>query len=157
MIWLIISMGANLYKQMVRVAKEKQPKVIIAENVKGLLTLHGGSIIAKIIKAFEDAGYVVEKKLIRCADFGVPQKRERVIIVCIRKDIAKKMLADLNKTLKQSGIELKFTTSTLNYLHHHSYLKVLSSPILVWKLNYNHYSDKHLKFFDEQFPLLLLL
>lgn len=81
---------ANLYKQMVRVAKEKQPKVIIAENVKGLLTLHGGSIIAKIIKAFEDAGYVVEKKLIRCADFGVPQKRERVIVVCIRKDIAKK-------------------------------------------------------------------
>lgn len=83
---------ANLYKQMVRVAKEKQPKVFIAENVKGLLTLHNGSIIAKIIEAFENAGYVVKKKLIRCADYGVPQKRERVIIVGIRKDIAKEYI-----------------------------------------------------------------
>ena len=78
---------ANLYKQMVRIAKEKQPKVFIAENVKGLLTLHKGSIIAKVIRSFEEAGYIVKKQLIRCADYGVPQKRERVIIVGIRKDI----------------------------------------------------------------------
>lgn len=78
---------ANLYKQMVRIAKEKQPKVFIAENVKGLMTLHKGSIIAKVIKAFEEAGYIVKKQLIRCADYGVPQKRERVIIVGVRKDI----------------------------------------------------------------------
>lgn len=78
---------ANLYKQMVRIAKEKRPKVFIAENVKGLMTLHKGSIIAKIIKDFEDAGYIVKKQLIRCADYGVPQRRERVIIVGIRKDI----------------------------------------------------------------------
>lgn len=78
---------ANLYKQMVRIAKDKQPKVFIAENVKGLLTLHKGQIINKIIKAFEDAGYTVKKQLIRCADYGVPQKRERVIIVGIRNDI----------------------------------------------------------------------
>lgn len=78
---------ANLYKQMVRIAKEKQPKVFIAENVKGLLTLHKGSIIAKVIEAFEEAGYIIKKQLIRCADYGVPQKRERVIIVGIRKDI----------------------------------------------------------------------
>lgn len=78
---------ANLYKQMVRIAKEKQPKIFLAENVKGLLTLHKGSIIAKVIKAFEEAGYIVKKQLIRCADYGVPQKRERVIIVGVRKDI----------------------------------------------------------------------
>lgn len=78
---------ANLYKQMVRIVKEKQPKVFIAENVKGLLTLHKGSIIAKVVRAFEEAGYIVKKQLIRCADYGVPQKRERVIIVGIRKDI----------------------------------------------------------------------
>lgn len=80
---------ANLYKQMVRIAKEKQPKVFIAENVKGLLTLHKGTIISRVLKAFEDAGYVVQKELIRCADYGVPQKRERVIIVGVRKDIKK--------------------------------------------------------------------
>ena len=74
---------------MVRIAAEKKPKVFIAENVKGLLTLHKGKIIAKIIDEFDKAGYTVKKKLIRCADYGVPQKRERVIIVGIRKDIVK--------------------------------------------------------------------
>lgn len=83
---------ANLYKQMVRIAKDKQPKVFIAENVKGLLTLHKGQIITKVIKAFEEAGYTVKKQLIRCADYGVPQKRERVIIVGIRNDIKKEYI-----------------------------------------------------------------
>ena len=46
---------ANLYKQMVRIAKDKQPKVIIAENVKGLMTLHKGSIFMRVRNAFEDA------------------------------------------------------------------------------------------------------
>lgn len=77
----------NLYKQMVRVVKEKQPKAFIAENVKGLLTLQNGRIIKRVISAFEDAGYVVQKRLLNAADYGVPQKRERVIIVGIRKDI----------------------------------------------------------------------
>lgn len=78
---------ANLYKQMVRMAKDKQPKVIIAENVKGLLTLHKGQIFTRIKKAFEEAGYVLSYKLLNAANFGVPQKRERVIIVGFRKDL----------------------------------------------------------------------
>lgn len=80
---------ANLYKQMVRIAKDKQPKICIAENVKGLMTLHNGAIFAKVKKAFEDAGYNVYCKLIMAADYGVPQKRERMIMVCVRKDIPK--------------------------------------------------------------------
>lgn len=78
---------ANLYKQMARIAKDKQPKVIIAENVKGLMTLKKGTILKKVLDAFDDAGYVMYTKLLNAADFGVPQKRERVILVGIRKDI----------------------------------------------------------------------
>lgn len=78
---------ANLYKQMVRVVKEKQPKVFIAENVKGLMTLHKGAIFKKVCEAFEEAGYTLTTKLLNSADYGVPQKRERVIIVGIRKDL----------------------------------------------------------------------
>jgi len=80
---------ANLYKQMVRIAKDKQPKICIAENVKGLMTLHGGSIFRKVISAFNEAGYDVFYELINAADYGVPQKRERVILVCVRKDLNK--------------------------------------------------------------------
>ncbi len=78
---------ANLYKQMVRVVNAKQPLAFIAENVKGLMTLHKGEIFKKVCSAFEKAGYVLSYKLINSADFGVPQKRERVIIVGIRKDL----------------------------------------------------------------------
>ena len=81
---------ANLYKQMVRIVSAKQPKVFVAENVKGFMTLHKGEIFRKVIKAFEDAGYKVYAKLINAADYGVPQKRERVIMVGIRNDIFQK-------------------------------------------------------------------
>lgn len=78
---------ANLYKQMARIAKDKQPKVIIAENVKGLMTLHKGEIFRRVREAFEDAGYELHYKLLNAADYGVPQKRERVIVVGFRKDL----------------------------------------------------------------------
>ena len=80
---------ANLYKQMVRIIQAKQPKVFVAENVKGMMTLHKGTIFKKIITAFEEVGYKTFYSLLNAADYGVPQKRERVIIVGIRNDIWK--------------------------------------------------------------------
>ena len=78
---------ANLYKQMARVAKDKQPKVIIAENVKGLMTLHKGAIFKRVREAFEDAGYTLSYRLVNAANYGVPQKRERMILVGFRNDL----------------------------------------------------------------------
>ena len=78
---------ANLYKQMARIVKDKQPKAFIAENVKGLMTLHKGEIFKRVRKAFEDAGYTLSYKLLNAADYGVPQKRERMILVGIRNDL----------------------------------------------------------------------
>ena len=77
----------KLYIQMARIVNDKQPKVFIAENVKGLMTLHKGEIFHNVITAFEDAGYKIFYSLINAADYGVPQKRQRVIIVGIRNDI----------------------------------------------------------------------
>lgn len=78
---------ANLYKQIVRFLQQKNPKYFICENVKGLITLQNGEIIKKITKEFSDVGYKVQYKLIKAVEFGIPQKRERVIIVGVRKDI----------------------------------------------------------------------
>lgn len=77
---------ANLYKQMVRIVKDKQPTIFIAENVKGFMTLQKGAIIKRVEDEFDKAGYKVSKELINAADFGVPQKRERVIIVGVKKE-----------------------------------------------------------------------
>ncbi len=78
---------ANLYRQMARIVKDKKPKVFIAENVKGMMTLHKGQIFKRVIEEFENAGYQTYSKLFHAADYGVPQKRERVIIVGIRNDL----------------------------------------------------------------------
>ena len=78
---------ANLYKEIVRFLQEKRPKYFICENVKGLLTLQKGAIIQKIVKEFSECGYNIQYKLIKAVEYGIPQRRERVIIVGIRKDI----------------------------------------------------------------------
>lgn len=78
---------ANLYKQIVRFLQIKQPKYFICENVKGLMTLNGGSIVKKIIGEFCQCGYRVQFKLLKAVEFGIPQKRERVFIIGIRNDV----------------------------------------------------------------------
>lgn len=78
---------ANLYKQIVRFLKAKQPKYFICENVKGLMTLQKGAIITKILDEFRSVGYNVRYRLVKAVEYGIPQRRERVIIVGIRKDL----------------------------------------------------------------------
>ena len=79
----------KLFFEMCRILRDKKPKCFIAENVKGILSANDKSAFPLIIKEFEDSGYNVSYKLLNAADFGVPQKRERVIIVGIRKDLGK--------------------------------------------------------------------
>lgn len=78
----------NLYKSFLRFVDAKKPKVFIAENVKGLLTANNKKAIQQIIKDFESImpGYIVTPKLYNFADYGVPQFRERVLIVGVRID-----------------------------------------------------------------------
>lgn len=75
-----------LYQSMVEVVRRTKPLVFVAENVRGLLTMNGGEAIQIIIKDFEKLGYHTVYKLLTAADYGVPQTRERVIIVGTRKD-----------------------------------------------------------------------
>lgn len=75
-----------LYQSMAEVIKRTKPVLFVAENVRGLLTLNGGEAIQIIIKDFEKLGYHVVYKLLTAANYGVPQIRERVIIVGTRKD-----------------------------------------------------------------------
>jgi len=77
----------NLYKELLRVIRDKMPKYFLAENVKGILSLDKGAVFSMILKDFFEGGYNVSFKVLNSADYGVPQKRERVIIVGIRKDL----------------------------------------------------------------------
>lgn len=77
----------KLFFEMCRILRERQPKCFIAENVKGILTANKKSAFPLILKEFEESGYDVQYRILNSANYGVPQKRERVIIVGFRKDL----------------------------------------------------------------------
>jgi len=83
----------DLFHEYIRIATDIQPKVIIAENVRGLTI---GKAIAKLnefISAFETIlpGYLVTYEVLHACDFGVPQERPRTFFVCVRQDVAEKV------------------------------------------------------------------
>lgn len=73
-----------LFFEMVKILKERQPRFFIAENVKGILSANKGKAFPMIMKEFRDAGYTVVYQLLNASEYGIPQKRERVIIVGFR-------------------------------------------------------------------------
>lgn len=71
----------SLYLSYIRLVKEIQPKMFVIENVPGLVRLFDGVVKDNIIKSFREMGYEVQFKVVCSADYGVPQKRNRVIFV----------------------------------------------------------------------------
>lgn len=82
-----------LYKECLRIIKRKMPKVIVFENVKGLLStkyIDGRNLVDVIIEdlsTMNNIGYNVVYKLLNASDYGVPQNRQRVFFVGVRKDL----------------------------------------------------------------------
>ena len=118
----------TLFFDFIDLANKLQPKVVIAENVKGLLLGEAQRYVVRILTAFDDAGYYVDFKLLNAAKMGVPQKRERVFFYAIRKDLYKNEFTDLfgkrpilNLTFNEPEIPIrKFATgikrkNTQNY------------------------------------------
>ena len=79
----------TLYLQYVRFVENIMPEFFILENVKGLLTLKKGHFKEDILKRFNELGYNVNYKVLRASEYRVPQNRERVFFVGLRRDIFK--------------------------------------------------------------------
>lgn len=82
----------TLFYEFARVVKETQPPICIGENVRGLLTHEDGRTIEGMISILDEIGYyVIPPRIFKTIFYRVPQKRERVLIVGIRKDISPKL------------------------------------------------------------------
>ncbi len=82
----------KLFFEFIRILEDKEPLFFLAENVKGMLSDKHEESVKKITKLLDAAGYNVTINLVNSADYGVPQKRERVIIVGYRKDLNLKFI-----------------------------------------------------------------
>ncbi len=77
----------TLFSELARCVKEVRPKIFMGENVKGLLNHDEGRTLKVIIRVLKDLGYRVSYKLLRAQYLDVPQKRERLVIIGVRKDL----------------------------------------------------------------------
>ena len=77
----------TLFFDIARILKEKQPKAFILENVKQLVGHNNGQTLKVILKTLKELGYNVKYAVLNALDYGLPQKRERVIIVGHRQPI----------------------------------------------------------------------
>jgi DNA (cytosine-5)-methyltransferase 1 len=77
----------TLFYEFARLIRQVKPKLVLGENVKGLLTHDHGKTLATMVSVLTDLGYDVKFKVLRSQFFDVPQKRERLIIIGLRRDL----------------------------------------------------------------------
>lgn len=77
----------RLYRSLIKYAKAHMPKILIAENVPGLVNIARGEVLKQIVREIDEIGYRVKVWTMYGPDYGVPQSRTRIFIVCVRSDL----------------------------------------------------------------------
>jgi len=153
----------KLFLYYINILKWYKPKAFVLENVKGLLSMLGGQVIKDIVYMFTNCGYNVEYKVLKASDYGVPQDRERVIVMGIRNDLGIKpefplptctqhitvdqAISDLPQINAGEGKEIQpYTLQTEN-----DYQKLMRENS---QMVYNHVAMKHTKRIIERFKAI---
>lgn len=97
----------TLFYEIIRIAEVKQPKYMMLENVKGLTNKKFKDTFEKILSELDRIGYNVTWKVLNTKDYGIPQNRERVFFVCIRKGIEQEFKFPEKEELRLSWNDLK--------------------------------------------------
>lgn len=77
----------TLFFNIMKFVNVHKPKIIILENVQGLLSHDDGNTFHTMKVEIEQANYVIDYKILKCSDYGIPQMRKRLFIVCVRDDL----------------------------------------------------------------------
>lgn len=116
----------DLFFHYIELAQKLQPKIVVAENVKGMLVGNAKGYVKQIINLFNVSGYDVQIFLLNGATMGLPQKRERVFFVCKRKDLD---LPKLNLRFNEKPIAVKTAFDSIKDINYKG--KDLSNSTMV--------------------------
>lgn len=134
----------TLFFDFIDLAKELQPKVVIAENVKGLLLGSAINYVRRIYEEFDKSGYYCQHFLLNAQNMGVPQQRERVFFICLRKDLAEPFLYQYDMFEQRPRIELNFSEEPIPISEFTDYQgKEITSPIVRKLWDNRKYGDKN--------------
>jgi DNA (cytosine-5)-methyltransferase 1 len=99
----------TLFYDFIDLAKKLQPKVVVAENVTGILKGNAREYVRKVINEFDKAGYLVREYELDSSQMGVPQKRERVFFIAVRKDLVERLPGPVGLLFSEfPNLNLKF-------------------------------------------------
>lgn len=133
----------TLFFDFIALAKRLQPKIVIAENVKGLLLGEAINYVSRIYEDFDAAGYYCQHFLLDAQYMGVPQQRERVFFVCLRKDLAEPFLYQHSLFEQRPQIEMDFNEDPIPISEFTDYKgREIVSPILRKLFDNRQYGDK---------------
>ena len=147
-----------LYKQLIRVIHEKQPKFFLAENVSGMLLGRHSEAVKNIIEMFKECGYNVTVTLVNAKDYGVPQERKRVFYIGFRNDLnidfkfPQGSTKDNNKkiTLRDTIWDLQFTAVPAGAKNYHNPNAVNNNEYFTGAFSPIFMSRNRVKSWDEQ-------
>lgn len=107
----------NLFFDFIDLAKELQPKVVVAENVSGLMMGAAKEYVKKIYVAFQKAGYElkIEPYLLDASKMGVPQRRKRVFFIALRNDLADQFMEAVDMFQTAPKLDLEFKENYINF------------------------------------------
>ena len=105
----------TLFFDFIDLAEKLKPKIVIAENVKGLLLGNARGYVRNIYTAFDKAGYYAKHFLLDASKMGVPQRRERIFFIAMRKDLAKPFLYSPDMFTVIPKLELSFNEKRIVY------------------------------------------
>jgi site-specific DNA-cytosine methylase len=110
-------MNAILWHEMLRAIQQIQPTYVVAENVRGLLTIDGGLVFEQVCADLEAEGYEVQPILLPAAGVNAPHRRDRIFIVAFN-----------TKSLRSATIRTKFAKRTMSPSEYAVTIGMLSEP-----------------------------
>jgi len=107
----------NLFFDFIDLAKELQPKVVVAENVSGLIMGSAKDYVIRIHEAFKKAGYQlrIEPYLLDASKMGVPQRRKRVFFIALRNDLSEDFMESVDMFQTAPKLDLLFNEEEIKY------------------------------------------
>lgn len=104
-----------LFFDFIDLAEKLQPKIVLAENVKGMLIGEAKEYVREVYKQMDAAGYYTQHWLLNGADMGLPQRRERVFFIGMRKDLANPFLIQKDMFTIVPRLDLEFNDNWVKY------------------------------------------
>ena len=141
----------TLFFDFIDLANKLKPKVVIAENVKGLMLGNAKSYVRKIYKEFENAGYNVQHWLLDAAKMGVPQHRERIFFIALRDDLCEPYMYQKDFFTRAPLLRLEFNEKGIPFGEFDEGIEVERESVISEKrmfywnnadVKYNHYDKR---------------